>query len=182
MLLVPDTPLAPPSGQAGALRAQVAELEAENAGLREAATARDEVAAAHDDAGGALAAFHHREHPVGDPGAVPCLPVGPAELAPTPGEHGADRRVEPVPAADRFAVAHGWSRFAVLHGVSAKEAPLQLQFPQPCPQPLAAPPAGRIFTAGVVQLEAAALVLRVAAGGFEVAVQVAEGRRLLPAR
>ena len=46
MLLVPDTPLAPPSGQAGALRAQVAELEAENAGLREAATARDELAAA----------------------------------------------------------------------------------------------------------------------------------------
>ena len=46
MRLVPGTPHTPPSDSAGWLRARVAELEAENARLREVAAARDEAAAA----------------------------------------------------------------------------------------------------------------------------------------
>ena len=60
MQLVPDTPHTPPSDLVGSLRARVAELAAENAGLREAAAARDELAAAQlaarDAQIGALAA------------------------------------------------------------------------------------------------------------------------------
>ena len=44
--IVPDTPPAPPSDPAGWLRARVAELEAKNARLRQAAADRDELAAA----------------------------------------------------------------------------------------------------------------------------------------
>ena len=43
---MPDTPPAPPSDPAGWLRARVAELEARNARLRQAAADRDELAAA----------------------------------------------------------------------------------------------------------------------------------------